>query len=329
VIGQFSKNKTGVVLLLLLVGVLLKIPFLYKAAPVIVSPGDGILFTKFIDWIRPVGDIIPGIYNVLAIFLIFLQANILTRFINNNHLMSRTNYLPALAYFLITSLLPGFNQLSSQLIVATLLLLIFMQIFRTYGRESQFGPIFSSGVLLGLAALLYFPSLVFFFWLLVALAVLRPFRPNEWLLAVLGVLTPYYFLFAYFFLTDQIDQFRILEPLILGVPLQKATLRVAGTVFLLLLPLLTGIYYAQSLSGKMLIHVRKAWILFGWYAIMGILMMFFFPSENYSNWVCLLLPVASFHGFGYLNTEIRVYPPVAFWLSVVLIVVSVIFSPAI
>ncbi len=328
-IGQFSKNKTGVVRLLLLVGVLLKIPFLYKAAPVIVSPGDGILFRKFIDWIRPVGDVIPGIYAVLAIFLIFLQANMLNRFVNENRLMSRANYLPALSYLLITSLLPGFNQLSSQLIVSALLMLIFIQVFKTYGRESQLAPIFNSGVLLGLSALLFFPSLVFFFWLLIALAVLRPFRPNEWLLAVLGILTPFYFLFAYFFLTDQLDQFHILGPLTLGMPLQKATLRVAGTVFLLLLPLLTGMYYAQSLSGKMLIHVRKAWILFGWYVIMGILLLFFFPSENYSNWVCLLLPVASFHGFGYLNAEIRAYPPVAFWLSVVFIVVAVIFFPGI
>ena len=58
-----------------------------------------------------------------------------------------------------------------------------------------------SGLALGISGFLFFPSITFIIWILLALMIMRPFRLNEWLLCLLGITTPFYFYAIYLFLT--------------------------------------------------------------------------------------------------------------------------------
>ena len=319
-IGVFRQKRQGNVLLLFVFGILIKLPNLFIAHPAIVKINDGILYKKMVNWLNPVTAAFPHFFSIAAIFLIFLQAYLLTYFISNQRLMFKPNYLAGMAFILLTSFLPEFNQFSSQLLVSLLYLSIYINVFSIYGRPAGKTIIYNSGLLLGLATLLFFPSVLFLFWIYIALTILRPFRPNEWLLALLGILTPYYFLVTYFFLTGELSQVHFFEGLSIGFKISKPTLILAGAFFLMLLPLLTGIYYTQSLSGKMLIQVRKAWYLFLWYIAVCFVIVFFNSSTGYENWFAILVPVAAFHGFGYLNTELRIFPKISFWLAIVFII---------
>ncbi len=323
-IGVFKKKNPGNVLMLFIIGALLKIPVFRSAEKIIANDNDGILYQKLVKLLEPLGNAFPVVYALIAYLIIILEAIILSQFINANRLMKRSNFLAGLAFVLITSFLPEFNYLSSQLIASLFFLLIFIQMFKSHNQQLTTGGIYNSGLTLGIAVLLFFPSLFFLLWMFIALVLFRPFQLKEWILMMMGLLTPYYFLASYFFLTDQ-SLMTLLPQLSFGFNKEAPSIWLAGTFFLVLTPLLTGFYYSQSLSNRMLIHARKAWTLFLIFILVSIIIVFFNPTAGYENWILVLLPVAAFHGFGYLNSEVNIYPKISFWLSVVFIIFSQVY----
>ncbi len=324
-VGVFRQKYSGNIVTLFFLGVLLKLPVFIFPQPALENAQDGFAYKKLIQILEPFATAFPSVYSLLAFILIFFNAITLTRFINNQRLMVSPNYLPGMAYLLLTSLVPEFNVLSSQLVVTVFYLIIFIQIFRSFKPNVAKTDIFNAGLMLGLATTFFTPSLVFLAWLIIALALLRPFKLNEWLLMLLGLLTPYYFAIAILYLKN--SDFSILfTQFDFGVNTQSPTLWIAGAVFLILAPLLTGAYYSQSYAGRMLIHVRKAWSLFFIFILVCILAIFFSPTAGYENWVMVLTPIAAFHGFGYYNAELKLYPKIVFWTTVLFIVASQLFS---
>lgn len=240
--------------------------------------------------------------------------------------MTKANFLPGMAYILITSLLPEFSRLSSPLLASTLFILLFINLFSANNEKITKGSIFNAGLIAGFAILIFLPSLLFLIWVYAAFAMLRPFKLNEWLLLLMGVLAPYYFLGIYLYLTDSFSWNYFYRGLSISLRTEKYTIWHAGGLFLVLMPLLAGIYYIQALSGRMLIHVRKAWILMIIYAAICFIMTFFNTGSGVENWVLILLPSAAIHGFGYFNAELKLYPKIAFWLTVVFIIAAQVFS---
>src|SRR5690348_8562914 len=104
---------------------------------------------------------------------------------------------------MITSLLPEWNYFSAPLIVNTILLFVLNGLFKIYNQQDARGAIFNIGLALGISSFLFFPAITFLIWILLALAVMRPFKLNEWVLCIVGVTTPYYFYGIYLFITDK------------------------------------------------------------------------------------------------------------------------------
>ena len=119
-IAIFKQKNPANVFLLLVFGVLIKLPMFTK--PYVPQPRneDGILFRAILDFLEPTGRDFPGIYPTLAFTLIFVQAILLTRFINNQRMISRPTYFPGMAYMLITSLFPEWNYFTPPLLVNTI-----------------------------------------------------------------------------------------------------------------------------------------------------------------------------------------------------------------
>jgi len=312
--------------MLFLIGVLLKLSVFFKAAPAIIKETDSFTYQAFAGFLEPIAVFFPVVYALFAFGLMLLQAYLLTVFINNNRLMAKANFLPGIAYILTTSLLPDFNRLSSPLIVSTLFLLIFIILFSAHNDKTTRGDIYNAGLILGLAGLLFPPALIFIVWIYIALATLRPFKLNEWVVVLIGVVTPYYFLAIFLYLADQLHQNYFFNGFTLALRYEKFTAWHAGMLFLILMPLLAGVYYMQAKSGRMLIHVRKAWNLFLSYAAICMVITFVNVGSGIENWVLFLLPAAAIHGYGYYAAELKLYPWIAFWLSVIFIVTSQIFS---
>ena len=148
------KQKNPVNLfLLLLASVLIKLPMFMHPHDPIVRPSDGILFEGIIRIFAGIAKSTPTFYPLLTFALLFIQGSIITRFINNQRMMNKPTYLPALAYILITSLFPEWNYFSAPLLCNTILLFILSGLFGVYNKQNARGAIFNIGLALGIASL--------------------------------------------------------------------------------------------------------------------------------------------------------------------------------
>jgi hypothetical protein len=327
VIGVFKQKNPANIILLLVFGILIKLPvFMHPYIPAD-RPADGLLFSAILKFLKPAATSFPSLYPLLAFALLFIQAMVLTRFINIQRMMTRPNYLAGMAYLLITSLLPEWNYFSAPLLINSILLLVLSGLFRIYNQANAKGTIFNIGLALGVAGFLFVSSLTFIIWVLLALAVMRPFRLTEWLLCILGITTPFYFYAIYIFIKGQWSWQAFLPHLSIGVPSLEQTAWLAASVFLLMVPFLAGGYYVQDNLRKMLINVRKGWSLLLLYLLTALLLPFVNTSGTFENWVMAMVPMAAFHGYTYMYARWRIFPNLLFWITVGFVIAHQYYGP--
>lgn len=315
-IGIFKQKSPANILILAVFGLLIKLPMFLRPHVPVMQAKDGIFFHAILLFLEPGGKAYPMVYPFLAFLFLFVQALSLNRLMNDQRMMNRSTFLPAMAYMLITSFFGEWNNFSASLLVNTFLLFILSGFFKIYNDPKSKATIFNIGLGTGIAALLFFPSLTFIIWALFALMIMRPFRINEWLICIAGVITPYYFYGVYLFLTDQWNFQKIVPFLNIKLPDLKQSGWLAGSAFLLIVPFLIGGYYIQDNMRRLLIKVRKGWSLILLYLLVAIFVPFVNSSNTFENWVMTAVPFAAFHACAYLYPVRRWFPVLLFWLTV-------------
>ncbi len=326
-IAIFKQKNPANLLLLLLTGILVKLPMFMEPHAPLVRDSDGLLYEAIISFFAGTAASSPVFYPLLTFAFLFLQAVMINRFVNNQRMMNKPNYLSGMAYMLITSLLPEWNYSSAPLLCNTIFLYILSALFGVYNKANARGNIFNIGLALGIASFLFISSLTFIIWIFLALAVMRPFRINEWLICILGVTTPFYFYAIYIFITGNFGWQEFLPQIQLGFPSLKQSAWLAASVFLIMVPFLAGGYYVQENLRRMLINVRKGWSLLLLYLLTALLLPFVNTSETFENWIMAMVPMAAFHGFAYLHAVLRIFPVAIFWLLVGFIVAYQYYGP--
>lgn len=325
--GIFKQKNPANIFLLLLFGVLLKMPaFLHPHIPVS-KKDDGLLYKEALLLLEPVRRTSPIIYPVMAVGLLYLQALLLNRLISHQRMTSQQTFLPGMAYLLLTSLIPEWNNFSAPLIINTFLVLILTALFSIYNRPDARGAIFNIGLSLGIASFIFLPVLSFIIWVLLALAIIKPFRLAEWVLFLVGMATPYYFWGVFLFLTDRWRWSALFSQLNICLPVVVPTLWIAGAAFLLVMPFIFGGYFVQDNLRKMLIHVRKGWSLLLLYLLGAFLVTFINTTDKIENWLLAAIPFAAFHASMYLYAGFRIVPQLFFWLSVCFILTYQYWGP--
>lgn len=318
--GIFRQKNPANIFLLLVVGVLIKLPMFTHPHIPVVKPGDGILFREILDLLEPTGKSTPVIYPILAFLVLFLQAVLLTGFFNRQRMMSQSTWFPGMAYMLITSLVPEWNYFSAPLLVNTILVLVLSGLFRIYNQPKALGAVFNIGLALGISSFLFFPSITFMIWILMALAVMRPFRLKEWLLCIVGATTPFYFYAIYLIINGNWSWGSLWPYFTISLPSVKQSAWLAGSVFLLTVPFLAGGYYVQESLRRILIQVRKGWSLLLLYLLGALFIPFVNNSNSFDNWIMAAIPLAAFHACTYLYSNLRIFPLLLFWLTVAFII---------
>jgi hypothetical protein len=327
VIGIFKQKNPANLLILFFTGVLIKLPLFTEPHKLIIRPSDGVLYKSIVHFLDPAARSFSLFYPLLTYALLFIQAVALTQFVNSQRMTNKATYLPGMSYLLITSLLPEWNYFSAPLLVNSILLFVLARVFGIYNKQNVRGAIFNIGLALGLAGFLFISSLTFILWILLAMAVTRPFRINEWLICLLGITTPFYFYAIYLVITASWSWEQFLPSVSLGVPSLKQSAWLAASVFLIMIPFLTGGYYVQENLRRMLINVRKGWSLLLLFLLAALLLPFVNTSDTFENWIMAMVPLAAFHGCAYLYSTWRYFPVTLFWITVGFIVAYQYWGP--
>ena len=196
----------------------------------------------------------------LGYLLVCSQCLHLNAILNKYEVLYKASYLPALFYLLFSAILPQFVVFHPILFVNTIMLFVFEKILRLYKNNLPLSLDFDSCLLISLASLFYFPAALFALLFFISLSILKPFSWRDWVVGLLGLLTPYFFAFVIFFLKDQWREFL---DFILSTPIREkmeirdlvpkayqVTILVAGAFFLAALLKLRNNFYKNDIRTR-------------------------------------------------------------------------------
>jgi hypothetical protein len=147
----------------------------------------------------------PGVaVFVLYHALVLSQAFRLNQVLSDLKMFPTNNFLPAMTLVLLSGLFPIWCTLSPALMAGHLVIWLFARLSKLFNHASPKTLLFNTGLVLGIAIICYHPFFILVVLVLFALAIVRPFNLNEWLVLLIGVMIPYYFLLAGGYLSENL-----------------------------------------------------------------------------------------------------------------------------
>jgi Family of unknown function (DUF6427) len=279
--------------MLLIYGLLLKLVWFISPPVPIVQKSDGFLYNKILTALKPILDGHPVSYTFIAFFLLYTQALSFNRLLNNRRLMQKPNYLPAMSYLLITSFFAEWNVLSAPLVLNTLLIWVWAKMSDMYNNPHAKSTLYNIGIVIGISTFFYFPSIAFALLIIFALVIMRPPRIAEWLIALLGIVTPWYLLFAWLFLTNKLYSFQVPGIKIDHPLFAQNNAQYTGIIMILIIAIAGG-FFVQLHVRRQLVQVRKGWGLTLLYLIVALFIPFINSSNNFQYWILATVPLSAF-----------------------------------
>lgn len=313
-IGLFKQKTPANILFVFILGILIKLPVFKHTTLPVIDEHAAELYKLLISFLNSFGKNSITIYLILTYLLLFSQALQLNKLVNDYRMTQKVTFLPAASYLLLTSLFPEWNFFSAPLLVNSLVLFVFIKLFKLYNQNNVKGSIYNIGLATGLCIFIFSPSIVLLGWLLLGIFIIRTFRVNEWLICFVGLLTPFYFYFAWLLFISFNDWDHAISSFRISLPYYTISIWTLASICLTVIPFLIGVYLVQVNLRKMLIQVRKNWSLVFIY-LLFVLFIPFLNNENsgYENWILLSIPIAAFHAFTYINTKKYWLPSLIFW----------------
>jgi hypothetical protein len=146
-------------------------------------------------------------YVILATLLTTYQCLIFNDFLLAKKAYHENTYVPALLYGLLSCFSFDFYTLSPVLLSLTWVLLALRNIFYRIESQSHDVRILSTGIFVGLAALCYFPSIVYLASSLLAYLFFANLSLRRVLLMLYGVALPFLVAFTFFYLFEASEGF--------------------------------------------------------------------------------------------------------------------------
>jgi hypothetical protein len=311
------------VLFLVLLSVAVHFHFYLEPPIVIANPTDGLLAYLLFHYIKPLPPLALIIIFHLIVIVQALRLNIL---VSRFKMFQQVSYFPAFTFVLLTALFPFWDAISSGLIANAFIIWILVKLNRLYDQTQPKTLEFNIGMIVGVSILLYEPIAILIPVVIFALVIIRPFRLTEWLVLMMGILLPFYFVFTYVFLTDSAAAFTVFLPkLDWENPLAALDAKSIIALSFMGIQLLIGFYFWQEQQNRFIIQVRKYWGVMLLTLVMTFFQPIIFSSQALYASAIVIAPLASFISFCYAGPKQLMIPNVFFWISVGLIVYNHLF----
>ena len=147
---------------------------------------------------------LPHLSVILGFLLVLLETWWINILFNRHELVLKNSSLASLVFLIMMSSSPLYLTIHPLNISIVITLLILNNLMKSYNRSEDLDLVYGAGFLAALGSLFYFPYLLMLGILPVCFVLFRSVKWREWAAGVIGVLTPYFFLAVFYFLTDQL-----------------------------------------------------------------------------------------------------------------------------
>lgn len=236
----------------------------------------------------------PRIEAILAIIVIFLQAVSLNYILNKNRLALRPNLFPGVFYILLVSISREYLSLNPILLGNIFIIIMIINLFKTYRVSQCSGPIFNIGFFIAVASSFYFPYIAYLIPCAIGLLMLRAFRLKERFLYVLGAVSFLYLLFASFYFFDLYPQFYTAY-FKANLPLPEFDPHVISDyipIILFAIGILASVLNYYNIRKKKSIQSQKKIDILFWLLIWSPLMLIFWNEITVLSLLILAIPLS-------------------------------------
>ncbi len=154
----------------------------------------------------------PFLVDLLALLLIISQAFYLLYINRIYNFISHRTHLTSIFYILITCALPPFNNLQPAIIANSFILPMLVQIFSTYKQQKISRGAFNTGMLISLASLFYFKTVLLIPFVYLSFIILNHKQIRGFLALTLGIVLPYWIAFLGLLYFDKLAMWESLFP---------------------------------------------------------------------------------------------------------------------
>jgi hypothetical protein len=266
----------------------------------------------------PLWNVIAGLFSGLPAWLNFIFLWALISFtavyfnlmLNKHEVLYKNSYLPSLIFALLISSTPGLFLFHPIHFVNLLILIIFNRMFTMFKNDKANAALFDSAFLSGVASLIYFPALLLFIVLIIALRILRPFNLKEWLIVMIGFILPYFFVSVYMFWNHSLIPFW--SQYISLFSFSAPTVSIVQSNQMIYLGIVVGLLLLFSLlklranHSKNVIRTRSFQQLFFILFFLGTISIAITHEIKIIHLAILALPTALFIAYLYLSAKRRI-----------------------
>jgi hypothetical protein len=234
---------------------------------------------------------------IISIILILTGAFLITYIINENEIIEKKSFLPALIYIVLMSNVDNMLTLNPILFANIFLLISISKVIQTYRKESAQSEIFDAAFYLSIASFFYFPCVILFPILVTGLIIYRSLNRRELIITLVGIILPYCFLLTYYFWIDGLaDAINRLKVYFTFKEFPTFDLSQAG-YFMLIIEGLIILFSLNKLIGNFINaaqRTKKNLLLFIWILIFVLGSCFISPELNLSYFSMLAIPLSVF-----------------------------------
>lgn len=250
----------------------------------------------------PAGALAASANVFYAAILVLLQALWFNYIVNNHNLLGKPSFLPALLYVTVSGLFTSFLTLSEPLLCNFLVIWMLQKLLEFYKIDGATSTAYDMGLIVGTGTLIYFPFIALFLSIWIGLLIFRAFNWHEWMSALMGVLTVFFFLSVYYYCTDHTLAFHSLWhsfdaqiPFITNVYLYR---------FLVLVPLvlifILALFRLQANFLKSMVMVRKTFQSLLFILLIVAFAGFIKTDFSFNHFLLCAVPVATLAAYYFL-----------------------------
>lgn len=257
--------------------------------------------------------------SVIALLLLLGNGYLLIQLNTNYIFIPVRTQLPALFYLVLCTGITQLHELTPALVSSTFLILMFYRLFSAYKTDGISINFLDCGLLISVASIIYFPSVIFFFFLLAAISLIRPFIWREWVFALIGLLIPYLFLLSGYYIWDLSvpDLISKISASFTSLDISYKLSQMVNWAFVLLF-IIAGSYFIATYFDSMKIHARKFYMVFWVFFLFGLLVFLVRINSGIGMVYFISIPLAYLFSFYFIKCKANWINELVFALLLIL-----------
>ncbi len=265
----------------------------------------------------------PILISIISLCLVLIEGITINLALIRQNILNSKSWIPAFIFVLFHFLLMHYSDGFTFLYCYLFIILAFAQLLGIYNNDAHYENVFWIGLFIGLASLIYFPSIIFLIFAYFSLINFSFYKIRKWLVLTLGAFIPYLYLFTFYFWNNSLFQFINIKQYLGGFSLPhfssiQLTSIIPVAVFCILFAI--GFIFANQKRQEKSIIFRRKTNLFLIYLFFCVALLF---ENKISGVFFTSIPFTGIFSLFLLENKRKAWAESILWIFIILVFVKI------